>query len=134
MKNKEAVLIVDDQPNWLEMLVNLLEDEYEVTSARSYEEAHRAILERKHPFALAIIDLRLEETDAYDVGGLGLLVWLKGFSEHTSTIVVTGYPTVETARRAFRDFHVADYISKSDFNVHNFREAVHEAILAFRQR
>jgi DNA-binding NtrC family response regulator len=139
MKVREAVLVVDDQPNWREVFSSLLEDEYEVTCARSYEEAVHIALRRKTPFALAIIDVRLDDTDSQNEEGLRLFSKLKELSPLTSFMIVTGYPTIRTAKEALVNRQAMDYVLKypedgSAFSLGDFRRTVHRAVEAFVKR
>jgi len=139
MKKREAVLVIEDQPNWREVLSSLLEDEYEVTSAGSYIEAVRAILKRKTPFALALIDIRLDDRDSQNEEGLKLFRKLRELSVPTSVIIVTGYPTIRTTKEALKELGALDYILKhpedgSAFNLMDFRRTVRSAVEAFVKR
>ena len=127
---QERVLIVDDQPNWLSLFSDLLEDEYDVTSMGSYNEAVK-VLERDPPFRVAVVDIRLDDKDRLNEDGLRLLEHLKG----VTSIVVTGYPTVRTQKKAW-NLGAFDYIEKypedgKGFNAENFRQVVRNAVNTF---
>jgi DNA-binding NtrC family response regulator len=131
-EQKAAVLIVDDQPNWRNLFSDLLEDEYQVTSVESYQEALEA-LKRDPPFHVAVVDIRLDDQDRSNEDGLCLIEEIKREKKPTKTIIVTGYPTFRTSRRAFRDLGVSDYVEKypedgKAFDVAGFRRAVSEAV------
>ena len=131
-EKKAAVLIVDDQPNWLSLFSDLLEDEYDVTSASGHKEA-LAALDREPPFHVAVVDIRLDDRDRDNEDGLRLIEEINRKGEPTKTIIVTGYPTFRTSRRAFRDLGALDYIEKypedgKSFNVAGFRQAVSRAV------
>jgi DNA-binding NtrC family response regulator len=135
MEERESILIVDDQPNWREVLSSLLEEKYDVTSVGSYQEALHFLLERRTPFALAIIDIRLNELDIANEEGLRLLRTLRGLAAPTNVIVLTGYSSIRTAREALRDLGVVDYIDKGMFghNIADFQETVNRAVKAFAE-
>jgi len=130
-EKRPAVLIVDDQPNWRELFSDLLEDEYDVVSVGSYEEALRA-LDRKPPFRVAVVDIRLEDRDPSNEEGLRLIEQINQRRAGTSTIIVTGYPAIRTIKMAFQDLKVSDYIEKypedgTSFDMRAFRRSVSEA-------
>ncbi|MBN1483814.1 MAG: response regulator [Chloroflexia bacterium] len=134
-----AILVVDDQPNWREVFCTLLEDDYQVTSAGSYREALQAVLERKTPFAVAIVDIRLEDQDPQNEEGLALLAKLRELSSPTSVIIVTGYPTIRTTKCALQDLQALDYVLKypeggKAFSLADFRRAVRRGVAAFKRR
>ncbi len=128
MEDKPAVLVVDDQPNWRSLFSDLLEDEYEVVSVGSYEEALEALEKRDPPFRVAVVDIRLDERDEANEAGLSLLEHLR--KKGTKSVIVTGYSTGEKARNAFKS-GAYDYIEKvrsdgGDF-VENFRKVIRDA-------
>jgi DNA-binding NtrC family response regulator len=98
-----AVLIVDDVRDWREMLAGLVSDcfpDVDVTSAESFDAAKQALQERA--YKLAILDVRLDETDEENVDGLDLMAYIAEFYPDTTAIIVTGYATWETVERAMR--------------------------------
>jgi DNA-binding NtrC family response regulator len=45
----------------------------------------------------------------------------------TKVIMITGHGTMETQRKAFREFHAFDFFRKEQFDSEEFRQAVREA-------
>ncbi len=130
-EKRPAVLIVDDQPNWRELFSDLLEDEYEVASTGSYQDALRA-LDREPPFRVAVVDIRLDDKDSANEDGLRLIEQINQRKLDTKTVIVTGYPTIRTTRKAFRELKVFDYIEKypedgKTFDRAAFRQIVRKA-------
>jgi ActR/RegA family two-component response regulator len=130
---KEAVLIVDDQPNWRKLLSELLEDAYEVTSVGKYAEALDALLAQDPPFHVAVVDIRLDDKDRANEDGLRLIAELNSMGRCTTTIVVTGYPTLRTVKKALQDLGAFEYLEKypedgNAFDHVSFREKVREAV------
>ena len=128
-EERPAVLIVDDRPNWRALFSDLLEDRYDVTSVGSYEEALKA-LERESPFCVAVVDIRLNDEDRASEDGLRLLERLK--EQGTNSIIVTGYPTIETVKKALR-LGAFEYLEKypedgMSFDTGRFRKIIHEAV------
>lgn len=130
-ESKAMVLIVEDQPNWREIFSDLLADKYEIISVGSYNEALRA-LERDPPFDVAVVDIRLDDKDQANEEGLCLIEQINNRGDPTNTIVVTGYPTIRTARKALRNLNAFDYIEKypedgTSFDVVGFLQIVSKA-------
>jgi DNA-binding NtrC family response regulator len=133
MKGKrKSILIVEDLRNWREVFSSILKDEYDVQVAGSYDQAIRLLQDSRSSFELIITDIRLDDAAVTDEGGLRLLEEVSKWREYISTIVVTGYPTLETLRKALQDFDAFDYIEKypsaGEFNIVQFRETVGKAI------
>ena len=93
---KPSVLIVDDRANWRSLFAQLLEDEFEVYIATDYEDAVGAMTRRELPYHVIVTDLRLDDRDITDEGGLHLAGKLQETGVFTEMIVVTGYPTFGT--------------------------------------
>ncbi|MCP4109822.1 MAG: response regulator [Desulfobacteraceae bacterium] len=129
-QSKKMILIVDDQPAWrMTFSLILEENSFNVISAGSYEEAMN-ILESHTPFHVAIVDKNLNGDNPDE--GLELINHIKQMNVFTNTIVITGYPTISTARRAFRELCVFDYIEKLNeekfgFDTEHFIKIVREA-------
>lgn len=86
--NKKKVLIVDDQPNWREVLSDLLQNQYEVKSVERFEEAKTEIFEPSYD--LLLLDVRLEDDDRFNHDGIELLKIAKQ-ELLTKVILITGY-------------------------------------------
>lgn len=105
IKHKGEILVVDDEPFLLEGLFDVLEQEgYRVTTCSTVEEA-KEISKRKE-FKIALIDLKMPNSD-----GLTLTKDLKQHNPNLGVIVLTAYPSQETAIEALR-IGLADYLVK----------------------
>jgi len=105
VKKRKPVLIVEDEAIMRESLRDWLKDEgYEVETAEEGEEA----LERigKKEFGLAVLDLRLPGRD-----GLEVLREAVAQSPTLKGIIITAYPSVETAVEAMK-IGAVDYMVK----------------------
>ncbi len=99
------ILLVDDEPDILLSLADLLTDEgYSVSTAGSGEEA--LVFLEKQLFHLVVTDLRMPPPD-----GLELLRRIKSDWSETDVILLTAYATRETAQAALRD-GALEYIEK----------------------
>ena len=130
---KKAILIVDDQASWRNLLTELLEDEYEVTSLASTTEALATLWTQDPKFHVAILDIRLEDNDPGDESGLTLVQELNRRGDFTHAIVVTGYPTIKTATKAIGELAAFRYLEKypedgRGFNHQQFKQIVRTAV------
>ena len=84
MNTKPAILVVDDDPDFLEQQKLMLENAgYEAWTAGGQKEAE-ALLEERQPDA-AVVDLMMEHTD----GGFALCYRIKKQNPTTPVIIVT---------------------------------------------
>ncbi len=104
-ESKTQILILDDEPIVCRRLRPSLEKSgYEVeTFIRSDEALER--VRQKH-FDVIITDIKMEGLD-----GLGFLAEVKKLSPGTEAIVITGFATMETAKRSFQE-GVFDFVAK----------------------
>lgn len=109
---KKRVLIVEDMKNWQELLRDLLKKDYTVTVCDNLDGAWEIIKQQDPPFHVAILDIRLEDRDADNQDGLALAELMNAIKECTKIIILTGYPTPETKKKAFTECSVFDYLEK----------------------
>jgi len=126
MKN---ILIVDDQLTWQRILKKILEKEgLKVTVANDFNEADSVL--KNNSFDLAILDVRLEDDQFYNVEGLAVLDKIKKDYSFIKTIVLTGYPE---AIRNITDLESDMIFLKSPehglFNKREFIEAIKNLLL-----
>lgn len=97
----KCILVVDDVEDWQRTLSGLLKDEgYKVVAVGDRESALRAVKAAK--FDLAVIDIRLDETDEDNIAGLDLADEIKDTLVSLPVIIITGYETPNTISRALR--------------------------------
>ncbi|MCM8812317.1 MAG: diguanylate cyclase [Candidatus Omnitrophica bacterium] len=100
-----TLLLVDDEPVILDSLCAILREEgYTVHAAQSGAEAMR--LSERQEFDLAIIDLKLP-----DIDGTSVLRVLKQNCPDICAILITAYPTTESAIRAVLE-EAYEYVTK----------------------
>ncbi len=122
------ILIVEDYADWRDLLSGMLQREgHDVESAATLEEACNALGARKD-LDLAILDIRLVETDDTNQDGMRLLAEIRANHQFTRVIMITGHGTMETQRKAFREFRAFDFFRKEQFDSDEFRRAVTEAV------
>jgi len=129
---KCSVLVIDDQENWRELLVDLLDDQFDVKSAKDYEGALEVIQNQNPPFHVVVTDMRLKDEEVGNEDGLRLIKYLNERGDETKTIVVTGYATLDTAKRALSTLAAYDYLEKrpsdgASFNIKEFQQIVYRA-------
>ena len=98
-EERHKILVVDDLPDWRLTLRGLLEDEgYDIEVAGSLPKALE-LLGADH-FDLAVLDIRLDETDEGNTEGLNLAAEIKKDWPDVQIIFITGYGTPEIMRDA----------------------------------
>lgn len=127
MKQRRGrILVVDDLSDWRKTFERILENEgYTVATAANFAKA--ASLLAKQAFDVAIIDIKLVAWDDRNQKGMELLHYTDPEVD-TQVIIVTAYPTVETARDAFKEHRVFDYLIKQEFSPAGFRRVVRDAV------
>ena len=122
------VLIVDDYSDWRDMLSGLIEREGHLVEAVGTRQAALAYIDENKDLDLVILDIRLIETEENNEDGMSLLAEIRKRLSFTRVIMVTGYGTMETQRKAFKDFQAFDFFSKAQFDSDEFRQAFQDAI------
>ena len=93
---KGQILVVDDNPNLLELIRLRLESaDYEVTAIADEADAVNAIKEKL--FDLCIVDLMLANGD-----GIALMDQFRGINPDVPTIILTAHGSIESAVEAMR--------------------------------
>jgi len=114
---RHKILVVDDLSDWRQTLKGVLVDAgYDVQVADSSSSALK-LLETGR-FDLAVLDMRLDETDEDNTEGLDLAAEIRRRWPIVKAIIITAYGTPDTMRRALGpDVQgqrlVADYIPKT---------------------
>ena len=102
----ERILIVDDEPDMLELLNMIITEKtpYEVATTNNPLEAEELI--RKGKFDVTIVDLKMPGKD-----GIEVLDAIKKLDEDMPVIMMTAYGTVESAVETMKK-GAFDYITK----------------------
>jgi len=104
-KDSAKILLVDDEPVIRETLCSILkEDGFEVLTAETGTQA--ISLSEENSFDVAIIDLKLPDMD-----GTAVLHDIKEINPAICSILITAYPTTESAIRAVQE-EAYEYITK----------------------
>jgi len=99
------ILVLDDVLDAGVMIKRLLERKGHQVAVFTEEEAALGHV-RTHPVEVAILDIRLKK-----MSGVDMLEELKKVSPHIQVIMLTGYPTLETARQS-KELGAFDYCIK----------------------
>jgi CheY-like chemotaxis protein len=105
-KNRPRLLIVDDEEAILETMTFTFEDDYEVFTSTSANEA-LALLDKHAPIAVVISDQRMPE-----MTGVEFLARVFKRAPATQRIILTGFADMNAIIRAINDGHVYAYITK----------------------
>lgn len=122
------ILIVEDFADWRELLSGLLQREGHETQAVDTLQEAQVYLDQTRDLDLAILDIRLVETDERNEDGMRLLAQIQERRDFSKVIMITGHGTMETQRRAFREYQAFDFFRKEQFDSEEFRQAVREAV------
>ncbi len=116
----KRILAVDDEEIVLDSVRKALrKDDYHIDTVQCADDALKLL--ESSPYDLVITDLMMPGTD-----GLELLDRIRGMGSRAQTIMVTGYPTIETALRAKR-LGAFEYITKP-FTRQELRSVVVRAV------
>ncbi len=119
-RTKLRILVVDDDEDICLYLREFLTREgYRVSTVTKPHEALPEIKEGKHQIVL--LDVRLPDTD-----GVTLLKEIRGFDSDICVIVMTGYPSVESAVDTMKA-DAFDYLRKP-FELQQLRDVLNRAV------
>lgn len=117
----EKILVVDDEVFVRELLFEFLsKEDYEVVLADCGEKAVELI--KSEPTEVALIDLKMPGMD-----GIETLKKIKEVCPSTLSIIMTGYPAIESSIEALR-CGACDYVIKP-FKLNELKSSVEKALL-----
>jgi len=99
LKNKKAVLIIDDEEHIRNHLAAFLKKDYIIYTASSIEEGKKEINNKRLDYA--IIDLKLDDISEY--GGIKLFRFLKQNKPEVKTIILSAYYLTEEVEEEFKN-------------------------------
>ncbi len=119
-KTPKSILVVDDELLIRDLLYDFFsERDWQVTVCESADKAIEQLKNRR--FEIVVVDLKLPESD-----GLSLIGKIKAFFPDLPILIVTGFPSLESAISAVR-LKVEDYIVKP-FNINKLFKTVDSII------
>jgi len=104
MKDNRVLIVDDEDVVRLSYAAALAESQCEARTARDGAAALRAM--ERDPFDVVFLDLRMPGMD-----GMTVLEMMKSRWPESEVVIVTGYPSVETAKQAVR-LGAFDYLEK----------------------
>lgn len=113
MEHTKRILLVEDLEQFYRPITRWLQQEgYEVTHAVSVNDA-KTLFDTEH-FHLAIIDVRLNDADDADEGGMLLLEHVRQLDLEgiMPCIILTAYPSVDNVVSSTLNYRVAGYVQK----------------------
>jgi DNA-binding NtrC family response regulator len=116
----QKALLVDDIPEYVDTLEVYLEDRFEIIKAGSLIEAKAALDGAE--YALALVDIRLDENSSDNKEGLELLRWIKVKSPDTPVIVMSAYREFDLAVEALNAG--AEYFIRKPVNLEELRAII----------
>jgi DNA-binding NarL/FixJ family response regulator len=120
-------LIVEDDPSWREILTELLQDSgLSVDTAGDLEEATTALITIPH--RVVIVDLSLGGSDHHNQDGLKVLAAARQYDPGCTTLLLTGYATVELAVSVLTDHGAYTCLRKETFQRASFRKLLDDIL------
>jgi len=127
MGEKGKVLIVEDEATWRKLYQKVLEKEgYQVWTAGSLPEA-LDLLDR-HFFHVAIVDIRLVDTQPGNQDGIEVVKRISQADEGTRAIIITAFGTIQMTRDAFKEYQVFEFMEKQTHDQARFCQVVEQAV------
>ncbi|MDI6793312.1 MAG: response regulator [bacterium] len=102
------ILIVDDLPDYLQSLKNVLVSEFDVVTATSFSEAKEGL---SSEIDLLLSDIRLDEDDPDNKDGIRLLEWTKKNFPDIPVVLMSVYRDFDMAVDAV-NLGVAKFLKK----------------------
>lgn len=120
MADRRRLIIVDDEPVILNLLVSVFDDEdYEVVACPDGASAVRAMEQGG-------VDVLLTDKNLPDVGGLELLQLARKVQPDAEVIIITGYASLDTVLAAMQ-LDAFDYIVKPPKDIFDVKRKVRQA-------
>jgi DNA-binding response OmpR family regulator len=123
------ILLLEDDPDWIESLTHLFEEHGAVVFSASSTRLAEGILQTKY-VNVAIVDVNMRLGDTHNSEGMTFLETIRtlGLGEVVQPIIVSGFPDFDRVRRAFHDYSVVDFLPKSPFQPDSVVAAVREGL------
>lgn len=125
---KRRILIVDDDPKFLDSLANVLNRHYSSIKAASLTEAKQSLSPR---IDLALLDIRLNNSDPLNKEGIELLKYIKNGYPDLPVIMMTAYGDIDIAVEAMK-LGASDFIQKGRLDIREFRKVIDNVLAKSR--
>src|SRR5690349_20105177 len=121
---KGRILVVDDQEDYQELIYTVLTG-YEVRAVGTYEGAIEAI-EAFH-FDVAILDIRLQDENIWNVDGIDLLSRIRRKKPHSRVVILSGHRE-SVAGLDLDGYKPFEFFAKETLDNEVFRETVQKLV------
>ncbi len=127
------ILIVEDNPSYLEMYEELLAPDHDLTLARTKEEAKEQVY--RESFDIALLDMRLVSNQRGNTDGLEIAQLMRDLGYGTIIILKSGFPTESSAiAERLKELGVLATLDKSANNaVEELMDRIAEASAQIRR-
>jgi DNA-binding NtrC family response regulator len=92
--SRKRLLVVDDEPDMLDCVAEVLSPHFALTLARNGSEALRRL--REQPFDAVVLDLKMEGEDGFDV-----LQYLAQERPQTRVLIASGLPRLDNIAQRY---------------------------------
>ena len=124
-KNMHTVLVVDDEIGPREALRMILQNKYKVIATDNPQEVMDIVSSKI--VAVVMLDIKMPKVD-----GIKLLKEIKVIAKDTEIVLITAYPSVQSAVEAMQ-YGAYDYVIKP-FDKEKIKEVVNKGIIRCTQR
>lgn len=105
---KQTILIVDDSEMNRDLLVDILEDRYDIIEAENGGKAIEILAEQREAISLVLLDIMMPEMDGFEVLGH---IYQNHWNESFAVIMISADDSPVNIKRAY-DLGAFDYISR----------------------
>lgn len=124
MINKNIILIVDDNIEYLKSLNDVLRRDFSIITATSSKEAKEILLSRPD---LAIFDIRLDDANPDNREGIDLLRFVNQKMPTIPVVMMTAYSDIDIAVEAMK-IGATDFIQKTKTDIRELKKVISNAI------
>ena len=124
MNSKRKILIVDDDAEYLKSLTSILKRDFFIIAASSPKDARNLLLSSPD---LALLDIRLDESDLNNREGIEILKFVKNEIPTVPVVMMTAFGDIDLAVEAMR-LGAADFIQKAKIDIREFRKVIENAL------
>ena len=131
MLQEQAILIIEDDPAWQDILSEISYDAgFQPVVVSSYGEALAALA--RQSYALAVIDVSLSEAHHANRDGVKALRKISALPARLPAIIITGYATVELAIETLVELNAVHFFRKENFDRRQFIRVVKKEAVVSR--
>jgi DNA-binding NtrC family response regulator len=132
VQNQGTILIVEDDIDWQEELSSTLKSAgYECEIAGDYSTGLEK-LRQNSPLTL-VLDLQLRSDHLKDESFKGWELAQHALENNVPIVIVTGHPSVASARKAYRQYKVIDFFDKMSLDSEELIRRVSEGVEAAKE-